>query len=85
MCMTWPWTRYVTGIFQLLVLVVDVIVLDETHPPSLLVAKAKRLRLRSGNWSLHAKHEKYAVRPWGLLETPICLAVCVYGAFVYGL
>ena len=93
---SWRWTQYVTGIFQLVVLFFDVLVLDETHPPSLLVAKAKRLRLKSGNWSLHAKHEewdvsvgemleKYAVRPWRLLGTPICLAVCVYGAFVYGL
>jgi len=55
----WRWTEYFTGILQLAVLLVDVIFLDESYPPRLLVYKARRLRHQSGNWALHAKFEEW--------------------------
>lgn len=81
---------------MLLVLTMDVIFIDETYPPKLLVNKAVRLRHQSGNYSLHASHEeweptikelgnKYLVRPWQILFTPICSLVCLYACFVYGI
>nr|POF04883.1 efflux pump bik6 [Quercus suber] len=92
----WRWTQYITGIFQALILTLDVCILDESYPASLLVAKARRLRHESGNWALHAKHEewdvslselgkKYLVRPFQLLATPICFLVALYASFVYGI
>lgn len=77
-------------------LALDVIILEETYPPALLVVKARRLRHDTGNWSLHAKHEewdvsfkqmviKFGVRPFQLLMTPICLLVALYCSFVYGI
>lgn len=77
-------------------LTLGVIFLDETYPPALLVYKARRLRISTGNWALHARHEeidyslkdmadKYLFRPFRLLVTPICFFVALYASFVYGI
>ena len=92
----WRWTEYFTGILQLAILVLDMIFLDESYPPVLLVYKARRLRHETGNWALHAKHEewdvsirdlarKFLVRPFQLLGTPICFLVALYASFCYGI
>ena len=78
------------------VLFLDFLVLDESYPSRLLVYKARRLRLVTGNWSLHAQFEewdvtfkemfyKFGVRPFQMLLTPICFLICLYAAFCYGL
>lgn len=59
------------------------LVLSESYTPVLLVVKARRLRLNTGQWAYHAKHEewdptlremarKFLVRPLQLLTTPVC-------------
>ncbi|KAF2401657.1 MFS general substrate transporter [Trichodelitschia bisporula] len=94
--LSWRWTEIVTGIYMMAILVIDVIVLDETSKPTLLVYKARRLRLESGNWALHAKHEewditlrelgnKYLIRPFEMLFTPICFLLSLYSSFVYAI
>lgn len=63
-----------------------VVVIDETYAPALLTRKARKLRLETKNWALHAKHEewdssfgelarKYLVRPFLLMVNPICFLV----------
>lgn len=85
----WRWTEYFTGIIQGAIVIVDLIFVDETYPPKLLVYKARRLRHETGNWALHAKFEewdvsfsqlcrKFLVRPVQLLMTPICFLVALY-------
>ncbi|KAK4120651.1 MFS general substrate transporter [Parathielavia appendiculata] len=92
----WRWTEYLAGILQGFILLVAMIVIDETYPPKLLVYKARRLRIQSGNWALHAKFEewdvsivelarKFLVRPVQLLCTPICFLVALYASFCYGI
>ena len=74
----------------------DLIIADESYPPRLLVYKARRLRHQSGNWALHAKFEewdvsikelsrKFLIRPFQLIATPICAAICLYNSFCYGI
>jgi MFS family permease len=81
---------------MMFILTLDILLLDESYPPVLLVYKARRLRHESGNWALHARHEewdvslreltnKYLVRPFQLLSTPICLLIALYASFVYGI
>ncbi|KAG9787244.1 hypothetical protein KCU88_g2013, partial [Aureobasidium melanogenum] len=81
---------------QLFILLLDIIFLDESYPPRLLVYKARRLRHQSGNWALHAKFEewdvsikelarKFLIRPFQLLTTPICALVALYASFCYGI
>lgn len=81
---------------QLFFLTLDVLVLDETYSPVLLVQKAQRLRHETGNWALHARHEEWDVsmkelankflkRPFRLLATPICFLIALYASFVYGI
>lgn len=76
--------------------VLAVIFIDESHRPTLLVYKAQRLRITTGNWALHARHEemdvhfsdmanKYLRRPFLLMSTPICFLVALYASFVYGI
>jgi len=78
------------------IVLIGVLVLDESYPAALLVTKARRLRHETGNWALHAKHEewdvslgelahKYLVRPFQLLATPICFLVALYASFCYGI
>jgi len=81
---------------QVFFLVMDLIILDESYPPVLLVNKARRLRHESGNWALHAHHEewdvglkelahKFLLTPFRLLVTPIAFCVALYASFVYGI
>ena len=76
-------------------LALDVIFLDETYPPALLVHKARRLRITARNRALHAHHkeidyrfkdltDKYLLRPFRLLVTPICF-FALYASSVYGI
>ncbi|KAL2133207.1 hypothetical protein VTI74DRAFT_2752 [Chaetomium olivicolor] len=92
----WRWTEYLAGILQCAILLLAIIFIDETYPPKLLVYKARRLRIDSGNWALHAKFEewdvsvaelarKFLVRPVQLLCTPICFLVALYASFCYGI
>ncbi|PLB43885.1 putative MSF drug transporter [Aspergillus steynii IBT 23096] len=92
----WRWTEYLTGIMMMFFLAMDVLFLDESYPPVLLVYKAQRLRFDTGNYALHARHEewdvtfkelgnKYLIRPFALLTTPICFLVALYASFVYGI
>jgi hypothetical protein len=81
---------------MLFFLLLDALILDETYPPALLVVKARRLRHETGNWALHARHEewdvslkemadKFLMRPFRLLATPICFLVALYASFCYGI
>ncbi len=92
----WRWTQYISGIFIMFICTLDVIFLDESYPPALLVQKAQRLRHESGNWALHAQHEewdvsinemlhKYGVRPFQVLASPIGFLVALYASFTYGI
>jgi len=92
----WRWTEYLTGILMMTMLVLDVLILDESYPSRLLVYKARRLRHETGNWALHAKFEewdvslkemaiKFGIRPFQMLMTPICFLVALYASFCYGI
>lgn len=92
----WRWLGYLNGMYMLLILALDILLLDESYPPVILMYKARRLRISSGNWALHASHEewdvsisdlakKYLVRPFQMLATPICFAIALYASFVYGI
>ncbi|KAF7443235.1 ProP Permease of the major facilitator superfamily [Pyrenophora tritici-repentis] len=92
----WRWTEYFTGILQACILFVDLIFIDESYPPKLLIYKARRLRHETGNWALHTKFEewdvsikelskKFLIRPIQLLMTPICFLVALYASFCYGI
>jgi len=93
---SWRWTEMLTGILITVIWVLDILILDESYAPVLLVYKARRLRISTGNWALHAAHEewdvslkemivKFGIRPFQMLLTPICFAVALYASFVYGI
>lgn len=93
----WRWTQYLVAIMGFVAFVLDLVFLEETYPPVILVSKASELRRRTGNWGIHAKQEEIEVdfkelvtrnfsRPMRLLFLePIVTALSVYMAFVYGL
>ncbi|KAL8365868.1 hypothetical protein RB595_004581 [Gaeumannomyces hyphopodioides] len=93
----WRWTMYLTTIMGFVAFLLDLFFLEETYPPTILVAKAAELRRRTLNWGIHAKQEEIEVdlrelisknfsRPMRLLFLePIVTALSVYMAFIYGL
>lgn len=95
--MGWRWTEYIVALMGFLAFGLDLIFLEETYPPVVLVEKAAELRRRTKNWGIHAKQEEIEVdfrelvtknfsRPLRLLVTePIVLLLSIYMAFIYGL
>ena len=81
----------------LTIFVVDVFILCESYEPILLARKASHLRAETGNWALHAEFEewtqrvtlryyinKFALRRFVTLATPICFFISVYASFIFG-
>lgn len=94
---TWRWLEYVVGCFSSAVFVCIFLFFPETHHPSILVQKAKKLRKDTNNWGIHAAHEnvelsikeiaqKTITRPLIMLATePSLLIISIYNSFVYGI
>ena len=93
----WRWTEYFVAIMGFIALALNVLFLEESYAPIILVKKASELRRRTLNWGIHAKQEEIEVdfrelitknfsRPLRLLVTePIVLLISIYIAFIYGL
>lgn len=93
----WRWTMYITGIMASVCLVFNVFFLKETYHPVILVAKAREIRERTGNWGVFAAHERVELdlnsiiknnltRPLEMLVVePIILLLSIYSAFIYGI
>ncbi|KAK3315119.1 putative fluconazole resistance protein [Apodospora peruviana] len=93
----WRWTAYIVAFMGFLAFGLNLIFLEETYPPVILVAKASELRRRTLNWGIHAKQEEIEVdfrelvtknfsRPIRMLfSEPIIASLSVYMAFIYGL
>jgi DHA1 family multidrug resistance protein-like MFS transporter len=93
----WRWNVYLPGIMGCAAVVLNVLFLQESYAPVVLVSKAAELRRRTKNWGIHAKQEEVEVdlkelmtknftRPIRLLVTePIILLLTIYMSFIYGL
>lgn len=93
----WRWTEYIVAIMGFTAFCFNLIFLEETYPPEILVAKASELRRRTKNWGIHAKQEEIEIdfrelmqknfsRPLRMLVSePIVLFLSIYMAFIYGL
>ncbi|KAK5660986.1 hypothetical protein OQA88_12363 [Cercophora sp. LCS_1] len=93
----WRWTSYIVAFMGFFAFGLDLIFLEETYPPVILIEKAAELRRRTLNWGIHAKQEEIEVdfrelvtknfsRPMRLLFTePIVTLLSIYMAFIYGL
>ena len=57
----WRWTEYIAALMGFLALGLNVLFLEETYPPIVLVEKASELRRRTLNWGIHAKQEEIEV------------------------
>ncbi|KAI0420443.1 polyamine transporter 1 [Xylaria grammica] len=93
----WRWTMYITSFMGFLAFGLDLLFMNESYPPVVLVGKAAELRRRTLNWGIHAKQEEIEVdlgeliqknftRPMRLLFfEPIVTLLSLYVAFIYGL
>ncbi|EPS37332.1 hypothetical protein H072_8990 [Dactylellina haptotyla CBS 200.50] len=93
----WRWTEWITAIIGFVLFGLNVVFLEETYAPIVLVEKARTLRRLTKNWGIHAKQEQIEVnfrelieknlsRPLKLLFTePIVFFVSLYIAFIYGM
>jgi DHA1 family multidrug resistance protein-like MFS transporter len=57
----WRWTQYLSGILASAAAVLNYLFIYETYPPVILAKKAAELRLRTKNWTIHAKYEEVEV------------------------
>ena len=93
----WRWTEYIVCIMGFTAFTLNLLFLQESYPPIILVQKAAELRRRTKNWGIHAKQEEIEIdvrelveknfsRPLRMLVTePIVLLLSIYMAFIYGL
>jgi len=93
----WRWTEWLVAIMGFAAFFLDLVFLEETYPPVILISKAAELRRRTKNWGIHARQEEIELdfselisknfsRPMRLLVTePIVLLLSIYMAFIYGL
>ncbi|KAI9871692.1 MAG: hypothetical protein M1830_002595 [Pleopsidium flavum] len=93
----WRWTEWLVAIMGFFAFGIDLLFLEETYPPVILIQKASELRRRTKNWGIHAKQEEIEVdfrelmtknfsRPLRILVTePIVLLLSIYMMFIYGL
>ncbi|KAF1970260.1 major facilitator superfamily [Bimuria novae-zelandiae CBS 107.79] len=93
----WRWTEYIVSIMGFTAFGFNLLFLEESYPPQILVAKASELRRRTKNWGIHAKQDEIEIdfkelmqknfsRPLRMLITePIVLLLSIYMAFIYGL
>ncbi len=59
--MGWRWTEYLVALMGFVAFGLDLIFLEETYPPVVLVEKAAELRRRTKNWGIHAKQDEIEV------------------------
>ncbi|OTA98002.1 hypothetical protein M426DRAFT_70589 [Hypoxylon sp. CI-4A] len=93
----WRWTAWLTLIMSSFAALVALVLLPETHAPTLLRRRARKLRFATKDWALHAASEEqgvdmdtiiyvYLLRPWKMLFLePILLLITIYMGFVYGI
>ncbi|OAL50559.1 major facilitator superfamily [Pyrenochaeta sp. DS3sAY3a] len=93
----WRWTEYIVSIMGFSAFTLNVLFLQESYPPKILISKAAELRRRTKNWGIHAKQEEIEIdlrelleknfsRPLRMLFTErIVLLLSIYMAFIYGL
>ncbi|CAD6571028.1 MAG: hypothetical protein TREMPRED_000107 [Tremellales sp. Tagirdzhanova-0007] len=95
--LTWRWTEYIVVILGSVVLATNMLFLPETSAAVILTAKARSLRLKTGNWALHSQHEEVDRTIMTFLRTtlflplkmlgqePMLLLIALYNAFAYGI
>jgi len=93
----WRWTQYITAFMGFAACLLALFLQTESYPPTILVAKANKLRRCTRNWGIHAKQDEVEInfhelltrnimRPMIILFTePIVLLVTIYMSFLYGL
>lgn len=91
----WRWVFWVLVMTAGVVTIAGLLVLRETHAPTLLQRKTRRLQKESGNMDLRSKLDsklapralfiRSIVRPAKLLFTPACFILSIYSAFVYAM
>ncbi|KAH7013979.1 major facilitator superfamily transporter [Ilyonectria destructans] len=92
----WRWIFWVLTITAGVITIMGLAVLRETHPPTLLKRKTRRLQKETGNMQLRSKLDsniapgqlflRSILRPSKLLIfSPVCLLLSVYAAFIYAM
>jgi DHA1 family multidrug resistance protein-like MFS transporter len=64
----WRWTEYIVCIMGFAAFTLNLLFLNESYPPIILVTKASELRRRTKNWGIHAKQEEIEIDFRELME-----------------
>lgn len=93
----WRWTAYISAIMGFFFGTVAFLIVPESHHPTILQARAKKIRYATKNWAIHSKADEYEVdlkhiahtyllRPLEMLiKEPILLLISIYLGLIYGI
>lgn len=93
----WRWTQWLAAILGIACFFINLFTLEESFAPAILAAKAAKIRQKTHNWAIHAKHEEIDIDLWELFtghfsrpiqmlfKEPIILLISVYMSFIYGI
>ncbi|KAI9845556.1 MAG: hypothetical protein M1837_004653 [Sclerophora amabilis] len=94
----WRWSQYISAILGFFFCALAVLFLPETFAPVILQRRARKIRLETRNWAMHAEVEekevitlkliveKYLTRPYRMLfSEPILLLLALYVGLAYGI
>lgn len=57
----WRWTAYLTAIMAFAFGLIGFLIIPETFAPTLLQARAKKIRHKTKNWAIHSKLDEHEV------------------------
>ncbi|POS86336.1 hypothetical protein EPUL_002147 [Erysiphe pulchra] len=93
----WRWIQWLAAILGITCFFINLFFLEESFAPAILAAKAAKIRQKTRNWAIHAKHEEIEMNLWELFsgyfsrpiqmlfKEPIIFLISVYMSFIYGL
>lgn len=92
----WRRPLWFISLLELVIFLAMWCTLHETYEPVVLSRYAKRKRVETGSWNIHAKQEQWLfdlkeilsvhlIRPLAMLRTPIVFLMALYSSYVFAL
>ncbi|CCH42553.1 putative MFS-type transporter [Wickerhamomyces ciferrii] len=92
----WRIPQYFSGLVSLTLCLLTAYLSQETYEPIVLARLAKHMRIKSGKWSIHAKHDEWKLtteefihvhllRPFKMLITPIVAFIVLFASYTYAI
>lgn len=93
---SWRIPQWFIGLVELVLFLGCMLTLEETYEPVILSKQAKKLKIKTHIWKVHALQDElhldlketvtiHFVRPFAMLATPIVFLMALFASYVYGI